>query len=286
MRVASGMSRTIDPRRPRQLTDSQQKEIEKHPEVRLLRRARDAVAKEIRARHGTIVHAQGAAIHTTYLKAQGLYKAKKRRVERAMLADLKRAYKRDRPLADISLQLKSPLSNDNAAAVAAPRVKQCLSLARQLVVDRLFAFAADTSEDESRRRVLAISAIIDLSQRQEGRLGKAAASKRQPPRTPSRTLWTSSKPVGHSNQVQAPLYPIQCEPTQCIFCLGQTALPEERRTMIFHSRGTLKRHWENCHLKHLVASEPLQCPHPECDARLLHTNHLRNHAHTVHMTPT
>ena len=38
MRAASGMSRTIDPRRPRKLNLAQQAEVDRHPEVRLLRR--------------------------------------------------------------------------------------------------------------------------------------------------------------------------------------------------------------------------------------------------------
>ncbi|KAL8626093.1 hypothetical protein Q9189_008226 [Teloschistes chrysophthalmus] len=38
MRAASGMSRTIDPRRPRKLNLAQQTEVNRHPEVRLLRR--------------------------------------------------------------------------------------------------------------------------------------------------------------------------------------------------------------------------------------------------------
>ncbi|KAL9594076.1 MAG: hypothetical protein Q9179_005568 [Wetmoreana sp. 5 TL-2023] len=38
MRAASGMSRTIDPRRPRKLNIAQQAEVDRHPEVRLFRR--------------------------------------------------------------------------------------------------------------------------------------------------------------------------------------------------------------------------------------------------------
>lgn len=38
MRAASGMSRTIDPRRPRKLSLTQKAEVDRHPEVRLLRR--------------------------------------------------------------------------------------------------------------------------------------------------------------------------------------------------------------------------------------------------------
>ena len=38
MRAASGMSRNIDPRRPRKLNATQQAEVDRHPEVRLLRR--------------------------------------------------------------------------------------------------------------------------------------------------------------------------------------------------------------------------------------------------------
>ncbi len=66
MRVASGMSRTIDTRRPRNLTLAHQARVDCHPEVKLLRRAKTKLKQFIRDTYGTVISMKGTPIHDRY----------------------------------------------------------------------------------------------------------------------------------------------------------------------------------------------------------------------------
>lgn len=78
IRTASGMTRSIDLRRPRALTEGQLAEVERHSEVRLLRGSK-SLARRIRAAHGTIANTKGTAIfeehQTVYRRHQSIKKA-------------------------------------------------------------------------------------------------------------------------------------------------------------------------------------------------------------------
>jgi hypothetical protein len=80
--------------------------------------------------------------------------------------------------------------------------------------------------------------------------------------------------------------PLECLPTQCIFCLGKVDLAYELRTKPFHSRAGLKKHFDRKHLRHIPDGQTIDCPHPACDKRLSNKKHLQNHAATVHKTFT
>ena len=56
----------------------------------------------------------------------------------------------------------------------------------------------------------------------------------------------------------------------------------EKRTHVFGARGDLKRHFKRRHLQHIPEGEPIDCPHPECNAKLSDKQHLRNYVATVH----
>lgn len=59
MRAASGISRTIDPGRPRKLNLAQQIEVDRHPEVRLLRRRLKLLQQIFQDRKRSIASAKG-----------------------------------------------------------------------------------------------------------------------------------------------------------------------------------------------------------------------------------
>jgi hypothetical protein len=58
------------------------------------------------------------------------------------------------------------------------------------------------------------------------------------------------------------------------------------RVKSFHSKATLKRHFDGKHLRHYPEQTPIECPHPSCNITLNDKDHLRNHAAIVHKTVT
>lgn len=99
-RLASGMSRTIDRRRPRKLDDAQKAEVDRHPEVRLLRRRQKKLFEFIRDKHGSIASMKGTPVYDRYQKAFQAHRNMKRRQEAALLQKVKARYKKEQPVTD------------------------------------------------------------------------------------------------------------------------------------------------------------------------------------------
>jgi len=105
MRAASGMSRTIDPRRPRKLTVAEQEEVDRHLEVRLLRRRRQSLRKFFKTRKRSIASMKGTPVYKEYQKTYHAHRNEKRRQEKALLKEVRARYKGDQPVINIQRQL-------------------------------------------------------------------------------------------------------------------------------------------------------------------------------------
>jgi hypothetical protein len=88
------------------------------------------------------------------------------------------------------------------------------------------------------------------------------------------------------NKLELESTPVECLPTQCIFCLGKVDMALEQRTHVFSVRGDLRKHFNRKHLRYILDGQAIDCPHPESDERLLNKEHLQNHAAMVHKTFT
>ena len=270
MRAASGMSRTIDRRRPWKLSQSQKTEVNRHPEVRLVRRRQERLREVIKNKYGTITRLKGSIIYDQYQKALRSYRNMKRRQEDRLLQEIKTKFKIEQPVADIERQLEGlPVAEEpegTQSHVFPERVR---------VIDTLFTFATDTTEQEYERRSAAINALVALCSLQGAhRLYRQKTG--QPYQEPLPQQFPSlSDSLG-----------IECKPTQCIFCLGREEIPSEKRLKCFHSRGDLKKHIFRHHFSHHQSGVPIDCPHPRCKISLSTTSHLQNHAEMVHKTPT
>jgi hypothetical protein len=80
-------------------------------------------------------------------------------------------------------------------------------------------------------------------------------------------------------------FPLICEKTQCIFCIGNEALSYEQRTRRFRRVSHMWDHVENIHLRGVPAEQRIICHHPICKAEGLPLNgvqHFKNHVATVH----
>jgi hypothetical protein len=200
------------------------------------------------------------------------HRQKKAVVRKAVLAQVKAMYQKQQPITDIERQLNGDEMCEPTAKVPATAVS--LSSERQHTVDALLSFATGSVEEECRRRAAAIEAVVALGTLQQPSIREVCVAKR------------TYTPRVQSSESATIAFPIVCLPTQCIFCMGQTKLLHERRVKSFHSKGTLKKHFDGKHLRHYPEQTPIECPHPLCNVTLHDKNHLRNHAATVHGTVT
>ena len=194
-----------------------------------------------------------------------------------MRDEVLRKYEKEQPVRDIERQLGE---NKVKEEVQNP-LRSYAFKERFLAIESLFTFATTTAKDECTRRGQAMRALASLAGRQEGRrarIPKQSAVKEEA----KKELLSTDKSAFSSKGVQ---FHLECEPTRCIFCLGQQDLPMVKRKKSFHKPG-LKKHFLRRHLKYLPKDNPVSCPHPSCNEVLQHTMHLQSHAQLIHKTRT
>lgn len=283
-RLASGMMRTIDTRQPRRLDPEQLAAIDRHPEVQLLLRAKNHVVRHIRAQFGSVTRATGTALFKKYLKIRKEYERTRKAHSRAEVKKTQAGYRKKRALLDIAEQLdrKDTPKEVDASSIETEAEREDdltadrLSQERRAVLCALFSQTSSHVGEERRRRSEAINAVVALCKRQEPAPSHGNRRRR------SSTHSKEATPL----MIRAPTYPLQCSPTQCIFCLGNVSLTHEMRRRSFRDHYSLKDHFAKIHLDRLPDHEPIPCPHPRCVELLRHKQHLRKHALQVHQTRT
>lgn len=138
MRLASGMSRTIDRQQPRKLNDAQKTQLDCRPEVRLLCRRQKKMFQFIKDNHGPIASMKGTSVYNKYQKVYQAHRNMKRRQEEVLLQEIKARYKREQPVIDIHRQLKG-----------LPSVE--LETARQRITSSRSVSGSSTPSSPSRR---------------------------------------------------------------------------------------------------------------------------------------
>lgn len=132
------------------------------------------------------------------------------------------------------------------------------------------------------RKVTAIDLMIALASRQElqtRQLRSAPAS-----RGPFPDTFPVPAPV---LDLSPPLskFPLVCEKTQCIVCIGNERLSYEQRMRKFRRVSHMIDHVEDLHLRHISVNERITCHHRLCRAEglvLRNIMHFKNHVATVH----
>ena len=273
MRAASGMSRTIDPRRPRKLSLAQKADVDRHPEVRLLRRRLKSLLQTFQKR--SIASMKGTLLYNRYRQTYQAHRNLKRRLENALFIEVKERYKKEQPVIDIQRQLQGlPAAEQENLQVA-----QYVFAERVQAIDTLFTFATSSTAEECQRRAAAINALTALCKKQDSRGFRRRNADIKVKE--EQTLPSSSPPPNLSKTLK-----VECKATQCIFCLGNEELPDAKRLKPFASRGDLKKHFHRKHLRHHPIGQPIACPHPRCDVVFERTMYLQNHVEKIHKIRT
>lgn len=270
MRMASGMSRTIDRDRPWRADKQIMAACKKDPHVVLQYRAKEGLKKTIKAQYQTVARSRGEPIYKTYQTALRRYTATKKSRLRVHIDKARELYNKNQPVLEIERQLSGVATKASGAAAAAP--PQSYRIAeRKNAVDALLAFASVGTQAARSR---AITALARLAVKREGVTG----GRRRGSYGGQEEEMDIGDGVGHISSI-----PIKCEPTQCIFCLGDEDIDPKVRARPYYRRHDLKKHWRGKHIPGIKV--PIVCPHPSCDKVLTSEERLRNHAHTIHGTP-
>ena len=276
MRAASGMSRTIDTRRPHDLTPEQTTQLDCHPELRLVARRKRSLKARTKQIHGSVRQAKGFPIREEYQMVKNEHQKLKKRLRNIMRKEVIRKYEKEQPVIDIEWQLGGKnVKNEVQKSLLMYAFKE-----RLLAIASLFTFATASSREKCTRRSKAIGTLTSLAGHQEGR--RVKVPKQLIIKVKTKEEWSSmEETVLSPREIQ---FSLKCQPMQCIFCFGQQDLPMTKRTKSFHKVGDLKKHFHQKHLKFLPKNKSIVCPHPLCHEILEYTMHLQRHAQEVHKT--
>jgi Protein of unknown function (DUF3435) len=277
IKVASHMSRYVDPRAPTELSVSNTDSLKTHPDIVRARQLRDGLSKDIRAKFGTIKKSKGTKIHNLYQKAEADLRREKIRLRRSALQESRRQFFETIETKDVNEQLDLSKLDLDKESWKPEMVEHDLE-ERRRIAQMLCTEPSDLTEEASlERRICTIEAMVAFCHVRE-----APCQKRSKPCRDWGLLKTVEKVSSVDTGPTASQFPMICTSTQCLFCLGNNQLSYESRTFCFSRPRKAREHVERQHLRFLTPNEPMPCPHPQCDEVLQGIMHFKNHAATVH----
>jgi hypothetical protein len=265
MRAACTMSRSIDRRRPRRLTQDQAASVNDHPSVRSLLSQRDRLKRKC----------PGVTRHPKYKALTSKINQERQHQRRALLQDVKERWEFEQPVRDVERQLAGLEVTDDPELLD----EAMLPLQRQLA-DLILSQPGTTVEEEKERRNRAICAVARYCGIEEGGMNPVrAGSRRMNTPSPVKSCLEPDKQAFESAKVS--VYK-EKRPKVCFLCLGNEELPLAQRIYSFGTPGDLSKHFGRKHLKHIKDGTDVSCN--LCKVHLAHKSHLQRHAEDVHGT--
>ena len=297
IQAASRMSRLMDPRRPKKLTDKQKEEIKREPAIQELRSQSEKLYCEIRDKFTFIYRAKGQPMHDQYQRLRlDTYSAIRAR-ERAILVDVQQTYDAMVPLQDMQEQI-----NGNTQSIVTQLTHDVLQygFAERFRIANAFLASRSHTGYKMADRVVFVDDLAHLCRRYETQV---AVRKRK--RSPSNEIKVeSSESEGELEAVgfiisrsEEPIAKRtrSCESSlksdlvkgkffQCLICIGRAELSGDEHLHNYGSKYSLKRHFHRRHPKFEVNS---YCCHPrpllECGKVIFEVGtDFLNHAARVH----
>ena len=120
--------------------------------------------------------------------------------------------------------------------------------------------------------------MIALASRQE-------LQTRKPRSAPTLHILTKEEYLNPDPFLQPYAFPLACEKTQCVFCIGNERLSYKDRTRAFRRVSHMMDHVEDLHFSKLSVGQIMTCYHPVCKAEglvLTGVTHFKDHVAKVH----
>ena len=288
IRAANRMSRLIDLRRPKGLTDEQRESLLQEAEIKELYYRRDQLYNSIRSQFKFLYRAEGEPIHDQYQEAKRDVERIIKVRERALKRQIQAEYDAIAPVKDIQAQLEGTVEPVCGTLPTSGPIQYAF-VERSRIAKAFFdpPLTLGTNGDAD-WRVSIVDDLVSLCALQEGRFRKARQKQRirvieshlddhGSDCTSDSVKSESSESESHLPQV----FPLRCKPYQCLHCLGNRTLPSDERLHNLGSKFSLQRHFDRCHIFRPGQSCPF--PDPECAVVTLDSlMHFKNHAAKVH----
>jgi hypothetical protein len=265
MRAACTMSRSIDRRRPRQLTQEQSASVDDDPSVRYLLNQREQLKR-------TVLNATKLP---KYKALASKISQERQRRRHALLKDIKERWEFEQPVRDVEQQLAGLETKDDLELI-----HNVMLPAQGELADSVLSEPGTTIEEEIDRRDRAICAVTLYCGVEEGGMNPIQIGGR----SRNATLLVKSQLEDEEEALEAAKVSVFKEkrPKVCFLCLGNEGLPLVQRIYPFGTPGDLSKHFGRKHLQHINDGMGLSCN--LCKVHLSDKMHLQRHAYDVHGT--
>ncbi|CAN9361177.1 unnamed protein product [Alternaria alternata] len=265
MRAACTMSRSIDLRRPRRLTQEQSASVDEDASVRFLLDRRDRLKRKV----------PNATKHPEYKTLVLKISQERQRRRHALLKAVKERWEFEQPVRDVERQLAGLDAIDDSEPI-----HNIMLPAQEELANSILSKPGTTIEEETDRRNGAIRAVTLYCGIEEGGMYPVQKAGR------SRNIALSTKSQLRYDEeaLEAAKVSVYKEerPKICFLCLGNETLPLAQRIHSFSTPGDLTKHFGRKHLRNIKSSEGLSCN--LCKVFLADKKHLQQHAEKVHGT--
>ena len=301
MRAACRMSRTIDPKRPQELTTAQSSSVNQQPEILALIRRRDGLRQQLGrplSRH------QGTAEYEEYRKLnQGLACARQRARD-ILLSQIQNAHDQEQPMLEVQRQL----SGAKLAETMSEKLEHSeeVSWPQKRLIESLLTLPRSTLEEEMSRRTDAIDAVAAYCLFEEGDTCRLPRDKRsagecivaKPEHSTDEGSDNETPSFQADKLLESAIQSVMKDgpnrngkrtkaderPRICFICLGQPNLDLNKRVQRFATHGDVSKHIKRKHLRHSAMDSSRTCNLG--GLQFLEIMHLQRHAIDVHSTVT
>ncbi|XP_014550159.1 hypothetical protein COCVIDRAFT_116292 [Bipolaris victoriae FI3] len=265
MRSACTMSRSIDRRRPRRLTEEQYASVDNDPSICSLLNQRKHLKRTVR----------NATKHPKYKALTSKINQERQRRRHALLKDVKERWEFEQPVRDVERQLAG-LETDNHLEL----VHDVMLPAQEKLAELVLSRPGATIEEEIARRNGAIRAVTLYCGIEEGGMNPI----RKGTRSRNAALPAKSQAGYEEEALELAKISVYKEkrPRVCFLCLGNQGLPLAQRIYAFCTPGDLSKHFGRKHLRHTQSGKVLNCN--LCMVPLPDKMHLQRHAQEIHGT--
>ena len=281
MHAACRMSRSIDPRRPRKLTQAQALSVNDDPEVRNL--------VEHRARLKDQLESLATRNEEYCLLGREITKARQRK-RHALLPAIQQRWDKEQAVADIEFQLAGGKFQPGLNKVV--DATKGRSLEHKRLIQTVMTLPVANLDEERSRRDAAIAAVMAYCEVEEGgprrdpysRHHEGPALPNSPVEEKPNAAFTDTQGHGEQQQLEEAMLSVFQEkrPTICFLCLGKKKLALDKRVYRFGTAGDLSKHFRRRHLENIRDDDAIECR--ICNMPLDDKMHLQSHALRIHGT--
>jgi len=268
---------TADPSAPDRLPDDLQAEYRRHPKLIKLSDRNKALTAKLRSKgYRPISTAEGTPLYQKKIRAQARLDRFRVRLYNQMLGKARKRHFRKADTTALDVQFCPPITATSTTTdTATKHIQYALPERAEVVHWTCNATQALKSHERFKGRIRAIEARAALCRRQETRRYRPRLTVKQQ-RADSSTDELDSGVVD--------LFPIECRPKQCIFCLGDDRKPYLERTYEYTRANKMMNEVEK-HLRRFGPGDKVACPHPQCKAAgliLPGVQDFKNHTARIH----